>query len=1033
LRQIRQALDSFLGELEKRYEGASQGDSAVKFGDCTDEVLAVAAANQSDERLAARALLDAALKHERQGNQLCALSFMRASGDISTKRYVGQWSSSYLVFVAQHEMRAGNIELGFSLLESARKLASLAMDKGASLRVNHVAIEELYWIYLVGSKERVANASALHSQALRSATSTFNAGAGPQPPDYWSGTSRAYAAVEALMGGNPERGLSALDAAISRYKTFYNYSKSGSMRFILNMDSRLDFDSIFLSSLVNLYRIKVDALMRSGRVLAAEAEALEVARWVSAEKSGNAYDDDYVEFLGRFADILLQQGRMEQAWRLLEILEKAHRVSESGEVSTGKLRVMLVRADALVALERHDEALVLYERIKGLLARFDGYLSRLYLDGSVRWGFALYKTGRFDAALEQFDRRLELLRAEGTDSGSSYSRALALKGLALERLGRKAEGRPLLDQAVQRLLRPAPSDPGDVAVSFRERLRRTILEEAMEVYAAEGGSGAEERLFLLAEAVRLSSVDVALQAYNARQAQGTGALAGLIREEQDVTQRMTLQQAVLANAVAAREPDAAVARIRAETASLTAAQEATRRRLQSQFPDYANVARPRPIEVGAVRERLSEDEAVLATYRTDVATYVWLVRKHGLGFHRIDAAGSHALERAAAQVRATMAPPGVTSLDDIPEFAEGPAHEMYRLLLGPRAEELAGIRTLIVVPHGVLNQVPLQVLVTRPGGLGAKAGLRFENHREIAYLIKDYAVVQVPSASALVQLRAMAPPAGNRSAFVGFGDPVFNDRQLAQLRAETAGNPPEVATRGLRLRSVRAEADGQALDLRRVDERALASLPRLPETRTEVTAIAGILGADPRRDVHLGVQANERQVLTGDYSDRRVVMFATHGLTAGQIGLSEPALALTAPRLAGIQGNGLLTSSEVMGLKLNADWVILSACNSGAAEEAGADAISGLGRAFFYAGARSVMVTGWEVESTSAQLITTETLRRQTADGRESRGESLRQAMLHVLGAAYLDDVSKAPQFAYAHPMFWAPYSLVGDPSAANR
>jgi CHAT domain-containing protein len=205
-------------------------------------------------------------------------------------------------------------------------------------------------------------------------------------------------------------------------------------------------------------------------------------------------------------------------------------------------------------------------------------------------------------------------------------------------------------------------------------------------------------------------------------------------------------------------------------------------------------------------------------------------------------------------------------------------------------------------------------------------------------------------------------------------------------------------------------------------------LPRLPDTADEVRGVAQALQADPSRDVFLGAAANERQIKTLDLADRKVLMFATHGLIPGDLdGLQQPALALSAPEVAGIDGDGLLTMEEVLGLRLGADWVVLSACNTAAGEGAGAEAVSGLGRAFFYAGTRALLVTNWPVETSSARALTTELFRRQAANPQLSRAEAVRQAMLALIDGDGFVEGGKTV-FSYAHPIFWAPFSIVGDP-----
>jgi CHAT domain-containing protein len=118
---------------------------------------------------------------------------------------------------------------------------------------------------------------------------------------------------------------------------------------------------------------------------------------------------------------------------------------------------------------------------------------------------------------------------------------------------------------------------------------------------------------------------------------------------------------------------------------------------------------------------------------------------------------------------------------------------------------------------------------------------------------------------------------------------------------------------------------------------------------------------------------------------------------------------------------------KILALKLDADWVVLSACNTAAGAGAGAEAASGLGRAFFYAGTRALLVTNWSVESASARELTTDIFRRQAADPALTRAEALRQSMMALLDGPGAVDGTGKTLFTYAHPLFWAPYSVIGD------
>ena len=203
----------------------------------------------------------------------------------------------------------------------------------------------------------------------------------------------------------------------------------------------------------------------------------------------------------------------------------------------------------------------------------------------------------------------------------------------------------------------------------------------------------------------------------------------------------------------------------------------------------------------------------------------------------------------------------------------------------------------------------------------------------------------------------------------------------------------------------------------------------LVETVAEVCAVAREIGASGS-DVLLGQKATERTVksLSGDGSleSYRVIHFATHGLLAVEAesagGPAEPALVLTPPARASREDDGLLTAGEIAGLRLNADWVILSACNTAAGDRSNVDALSGLARAFFYAGTRALLVSHWAVDSDATVRLITRTFEAQKSNPLVGRAGALRQAMRDMIGTG--NDPA-------AHPAFWAPFVVVGEGAGA--
>ncbi len=196
----------------------------------------------------------------------------------------------------------------------------------------------------------------------------------------------------------------------------------------------------------------------------------------------------------------------------------------------------------------------------------------------------------------------------------------------------------------------------------------------------------------------------------------------------------------------------------------------------------------------------------------------------------------------------------------------------------------------------------------------------------------------------------------------------------------------------------------------------------LPETADELCTVARHLNVDSKA-INLGARASEgaikRMSGEGRLAEYRVVHFATHGALAGELkGSSEPGLILTPPRSASELDDGYLSASEVAGLKLDADWVILSACNTAAGDAEGAEALSGLAKAFFYAGARALLVSHWAVYSEATVKLITKALSTIAENPQIGRAEGLRRAMLALIEHGDPHE---------AHPSYWAPFVVVGE------
>jgi CHAT domain-containing protein len=437
-------------------------------------------------------------------------------------------------------------------------------------------------------------------------------------------------------------------------------------------------------------------------------------------------------------------------------------------------------------------------------------------------------------------------------------------------------------------------------------------------------------------------------------------------------------------------------------------------RLDKEFPEYAALADPKPLKAEQVQRLLRSGEAFLFFLTGDTESYVFALTREAFEWRSIPLGVEQLSSKIAAlrrglEANELSAPsnPGKPSLFDL-----GLAHELYSALIGPVQEFIKDKPHLLVVPSGPLTSLPFQVLVASKPATPTPTLEGIGLYREADWLIKHWDVTVLPAVASLQALRVFAHTTHAPKPMVGFGDPVFDPAERVRALARQRGDSRSASAVS---RSYSEFWQGAGVDRSRLAQ----SLPSLLDTADELKAAAAALGASSS-DIHLDKEATETMVKRTPLEDYRVVYFATHGLVAGDIkGLGEPSLVLTLPRDASTLDDGLLTASEIAQLKLNADWVVLSACNTAAGDRPGAEALSGMARSFFYTGARALLVSHWSVASDAAVRLTTSTFAIMKSDPSVGRAEALRRAMLE-----YMNDTSKP---ATGYPAFWGPFSVIGE------
>ena len=549
-------------------------------------------------------------------------------------------------------------------------------------------------------------------------------------------------------------------------------------------------------------------------------------------------------------------------------------------------------------------------------------------------------------------------------------------------------------------------------------------------------------MFATAQWAQGTEVASALIQMAVRTANGNPVLAAIIRERQDLVEEWQAKDKLL---IVSKSEEAAKRKVAAEkTLADRLAAIDTRfaeidRQLAKDFPDYAALASPAPVSVADVQAQLGADEAVVLFLDTPEIkpvpeeTFVWIVTKSDVRWVRSDL-GTTALAREVAALRCGLDATAwhgegaqkcakamgidLSGADQPLPFDHARAHKLYSALFG-EVQDLVKGKHLLIVPSGPLTQLPFQVLVTKPP--------TSEDHRTIAWLARDHAITILPAVSSLKALRRTGKPSAASKPMIGFGNPLLDGPDARYANRAKLAREHQRCSDG---RSQRVTAIvGHRGSVSRVETRsALADVSHikmqvpLPETAEELCAVAQDVKADGR-DIHLGTQATEREIkrlsANGELAKYRLLHFATHGVLAGQLdGTHEPGLILTPPDKATEEDDGYLSASEITNLKLDADWVILSACNTAAGGATSAEALSGLARAFIYAQARAMLVSHWAVDSDATVNFIKTAVREMAGDAKVGRAEALRRSMLALIDKGEPHE---------AHPAYWAPFVVVGE------
>lgn len=810
-----------------------------------------------------------------------------------------------------------------------------------------------------------------------------------------------------------------------------------------------------------------------------EGLSLLAANLADVRRDPGPQTPEMFEALGGYATAMTRAGRYDALGPILdERLALGERLFGPDDPNT--LSVQIERIPLMMRDGRMDEARRIARQVAGVFARELGEDSPDTLAARLALATTLADLGDMAAARAGFERLLPDLdarlgpnhpyaRAARTayamvlsQGGETAGTARELHEVLLQGAPDDAAAAGLLDQIAlgalsggrvvealeaarraraikQRILVARGDEDGadlrrELALPLTLGLHLTALRAALREGVADGADRARLAAegFLSAQLLGFDRTDEAVRKAALRAA--AGPLGAALRQRDDLLGAFRQEEAALARALGQGHDDAADA-ASARLAALNDRIAALATRIAAQDDSDARAALlSEPVAAREVQGLLgAEDALILLSPGPDTLdpngagalpemALVWVITREAVVLHTPPVAAGFGdriarlraqLDRPAGVTLAARAPVQPGRADRAGGMAPvelSLAYGIYDTLFGAPAVAgaLAGKSRWIVVPRGPFLSLPFAALVearpsvgvaTRPDELRAAhwLGLR-----------RDLTVLPSVAALRLLERRPDTGTPGGRLAYLGLGDPDFAGA-AAPLRAE-----------------------GQSRALAAPDRiAAVRGLPRLAGTGEELRRVARAFDPDASR-ILTGAEASEAQLdalaRSGVLGRARIVHFATHGLLAGGIdGLDEPALALSPPTVSrpltdGSTEDGLLTGAEIARLSLSADWVVLSACNTAGSGQITADGLSGLARAFFHAGARSLLVTHWAVRDDVAARLIADTV----TDGAQSgdRAAALRGALARLVADRSADDTA----YPYAHPALWAPFHIIGSP-----
>lgn len=643
---------------------------------------------------------------------------------------------------------------------------------------------------------------------------------------------------------------------------------------------------------------------------------------------------------------------------------------KNGEASalSNLAEIYWLRNDKQKSVENYEKSLAIYKNVNFREGEADS-LSNL--------GFIYEIMGNADKALNNHSLALQIYRLLGTQSGEiralyGIARVAYLRGNLNESLAKTETAINLIENIRAKI---ASTELRTSYLSNYQQLYKFYIDLLMQINKNKPSQGFDARALQASERARARGLLDILNEARADIRQGIEPT--LLERERKLQQQLNAKDAERKRAKTPPQ----IEKNEQEIRKLTADFQLLQSEIKQKSPRYSALTQPQPVGLKEIQGMLDADTVLLEYSLGETNSYLWLVSNNSLKTFILP-------KQKIIEDQARLFYESVKNPENELRTAQV-VKDLSKILLEPIASELANKR-LLIVADGALSYIPFSALPN------PKA--QTPNPKLDTPLIVTNEIVYMPSASALSALRNEAVGRVSATkAIAVFADPVFD-------ATDTRVNSSATQTLNSTLKTAQRDAGYDSSQ----------PLPRLPKTRAEATTIME-LAANTEKKIAIDFEANRATVTNSDMSNYRIIHFATHGLLNSQ----HPefsGIVLSMVNEKGQSQDGFLRLHEVYNLKLPADLVVLSACQTALGKDIKGEGLVGLTRGFMYAGAQRVVASLWMVDDRATSELMKSFYQNMLGEKKLRPAAALREAQIAMW---------KSKRFSA--PYYWSAFTLQGE------